>query len=131
VAVKKAKKSRKKKEKKVVKKGIAHIKSTFNNTVVTISDVNGNVVSWASAGSMGFKGARKSTAYAAQMTAETAAKKAVDMGMEEIIVEMKGPGAGREAAVRAIQAAGINVRTLKDVTPVPHNGCRPRKRRRV
>ncbi len=131
MAVKKAKKSRKKKEKKVVKKGIAHIKSTFNNTVVTISDVNGNVVSWASAGSMGFKGARKSTAYAAQMTAETAAKKAVDMGMEEIIVEMKGPGAGREAAVRAIQAAGINVRTLKDVTPVPHNGCRPRKRRRV
>ncbi len=120
-----------KKEKKHVAYGIAHIKTTFNNTIVTISDQVGNVVAWASAGGLGFKGSRKSTPYAAQMAANTAAKKAMDMGMKQIDVFVKGPGAGRESAIRAIQAAGLDVNIIKDVTPVPHNGCRPPKRRRV
>ncbi len=120
-----------KKEKKHVSYGVAHIKTTFNNTIVTISDQVGNVVAWASAGGMGFKGSRKSTPYAAQMAAGNAAKKAMDMGMRQIDVYVKGPGAGRESAIRAIQAAGLDVNIIKDVTPVPHNGCRPPKRRRV
>jgi small subunit ribosomal protein S11 len=120
-----------KKEKKHVSYGVAHIKTTFNNTIVTISDQVGNVVAWASAGGLGFKGSRKSTPYAAQMAAGTAAKKAMDMGMKQIDVYVKGPGAGRESAIRAIQAAGLDVNIIKDVTPVPHNGCRPPKRRRV
>ncbi|UCG78665.1 MAG: 30S ribosomal protein S11 [Nitrospirota bacterium] len=120
-----------KKEKKHVAYGVAHIKTTFNNTIVTISDQIGNVVAWASAGGLGFKGSRKSTPYAAQMAANTAAKKAMDMGMKQIDVFVKGPGAGRESAIRAIQAAGLDVNIIKDVTPVPHNGCRPPKRRRV
>jgi small subunit ribosomal protein S11 len=120
-----------KKEKKHVSYGVAHIKTTFNNTIVTISDQTGNVVAWASAGGLGFKGSRKSTPYAAQMAANAAAKKAMDMGMRQIDVFVKGPGAGRESAIRAIQAAGLEVNLIKDVTPVPHNGCRPPKRRRV
>lgn len=120
-----------KKEKKHVSYGVAHIKTTFNNTIVTISDQVGNVVAWASAGGLGFKGSRKSTPYAAQMAASAAAKKAMDMGMRQINVFVKGPGAGRESAIRAIQAAGLEVSLIKDVTPVPHNGCRPPKRRRV
>lgn len=120
-----------KKEKKQVSYGVAHIQTTFNNTIVTISDQGGNVVAWASAGGLGFKGSRKSTPYAAQMAANTAAKKAMDMGMRQIDVFVKGPGAGRESAIRAIQAAGLEVNIIKDVTPVPHNGCRPPKRRRV
>ncbi|ADG81208.1 30S ribosomal protein S11 [Thermincola ferriacetica] len=121
----------KRKERKNVEQGIAHIKSTFNNTIVTISDRAGNAISWASAGVMGFKGSRKSTPFAAQMAAEKAAKEAMDHGMKEVEVYVKGPGAGREAAIRAIQAAGIEVNVIKDVTPIPHNGCRPPKRRRV
>ena len=120
-----------KKEKKHVAYGIAHIKTTFNNTIVTISDQAGNVIAWASAGGLGFKGSRKSTPYAAQMAATSAARKAMDMGMRQIDVHVKGPGAGRESAIRAIQAAGLEVNIIKDVTPVPHNGCRPPKRRRV
>ncbi|GBD98752.1 30S ribosomal protein S11 [bacterium BMS3Abin07] len=120
-----------KKEKKHVSYGVAHIKTTFNNTIVTISDQVGNVVAWASSGGLGFKGSRKSTPYAAQMAASSAAKKAMDMGMTQIDVYVKGPGAGRESAIRAIQAAGLDVNIIKDVTPVPHNGCRPPKRRRV
>ena len=119
------------KERKNVEHGVAHIKSTFNNTIITIADQNGNCVSWSSAGTMGFKGSRKSTPFAAQMAAETAAKEAMDHGMKEIEVYVKGPGAGREAAIRAIQAAGLEVNMIKDVTPIPHNGCRPPKRRRV
>ena len=110
---------------------MAHIKSTFNNTIVTISDTNGNVVSWASAGGMGFKGSRKSTPFAAQMAAEHAAKAAMEHGMREVECYVKGPGSGREAAIRSLQAAGIEVNLIKDVTPIPHNGCRPPKRRRV
>lgn len=121
----------KRKERKNIEQGVAHIKSTFNNTIVTISDRAGNAVSWASAGMMGFKGSRKSTPFAAQMAAEQAAKEAMDHGMKEVEVFVKGPGAGREAAIRAIQAAGIEVNMIKDVTPIPHNGCRPPKRRRV
>src|SRR3970040_1873879 len=121
--------------KKTVKKnvyaGIAHIKSTFNNTIVAITDVNGAVVSWASAGTRGFKGSRKSTPFAAQLAAQDAAKKAQDNGMRQIGVEVKGPGAGREAAIRALQASGLKVTMIRDVTPIPHNGCRPPKRRRV
>lgn len=120
-----------KKEKKNVAAGEAHIQATFNNTIVSITDVNGNVVSWASAGGLGFKGSRKGTPYAAQMASEAAAKKAIDMGMKQIDVFVKGPGAGRESAIRALQAAGLEVNLIKDVTPVPHNGCKPPKRRRV
>src|SRR5690554_2947747 len=119
-----------KKEKKYVESGVAHIKSTFNNTIVTISEPNGNVLTWASAGAMGFKGSRKSTPYAAGMAAEAAAKSAMDMGMKQVSVYVKGPGAGREAAIRSLQAAGLEVSLIKDVTPIPHNGCRPPKRRR-
>jgi len=110
---------------------VAHIRSTFNNTIVTISDTTGAVLSWASAGGMGFRGSRKSTPFAAQMAAETAAKAAMEHGLKRIEVFVKGPGAGREAAIRALQAAGLEVESIKDVTPIPHNGCRPPKRRRV
>ena len=121
-------------KKKVSKNGVAgaaHIKSTFNNTLVTITDLNGNVISWASAGEMGFRGSRKSTPFAAQMAAETATKAAMEHGMKTVEVYVKGPGAGREAAIRALQATGLEVNSIKDVTPIPHNGCRPPKRRRV
>ena len=119
------------KEKKNIENGVAHIKSTFNNTIVTITDRKGNAVSWASAGGMGFKGSRKSTPFAAQQAAEVAAKEAMDHGMREVECYVKGPGAGREAAIRSLQAAGLEVSVIKDVTPIPHNGCRPPKRRRV
>ena len=122
---------KKKKEKKNIPMGIAHIQSTFNNTIVTITDTIGNVVAWASAGTQGFKGSRKSTPFAAQLAAETAAKRAMEHGMRTIDVLVKGPGAGREAALRALQAAGFAVQLIRDVTPIPHNGCRPPKRRRV
>jgi small subunit ribosomal protein S11 len=121
----------KKKEKKNIANGVVHIRSTFNNTIVTITDTAGNVISWSSAGVQGFKGSRKSTPYAAQVTAEDAAKKAADHGMRSVEVYVKGPGAGRESALRALQATGFKVTLIKDVTPVPHNGCRPPKRRRV
>ena len=111
--------------------GIAHIQATFNNTIVSITDMQGNVVAWSSAGQVGFSGSRKSTAFAAQMCAEQATKKALDLGMKEVRVYVNGPGAGRESAIRAIQAAGLNVTLIKDVTRIPHNGCRPPKRRRV
>ena len=120
----------KRKERKHVESGAAHIRSTFNNTIVTITDSNGNTIAWASAGGLGFKGSRK-TPFAAQMAAEQAAKVAIDQGMRSADVFVKGPGAGREAAIRALQAAGIEVSSIKDVTPIPHNGCRPPKRRRV
>lgn len=123
--------TRKRRVKKNIETGIAHIRSTFNNTIVTITDVQGNVIGWSSAGALGFKGSRKSTPFAAQMAAETAAKTAVDNGMKTLEVTVKGPGAGREAAIRSLQAAGLEVTAIKDVTPVPHNGCRPPKRRRV
>ncbi|MCR4419487.1 MAG: 30S ribosomal protein S11 [Clostridia bacterium] len=119
------------KEKRHVESGIAHIKSTFNNTIVTITDKSGNTLSWASAGTVGFKGSRKSTPYAAQMAAEAAAKEALGYGMKEVECRVKGPGAGREAAIRSLQAAGLEITVIKDVTPIPHNGCRPPKRRRV
>ncbi len=118
-------------ERKNIESGIAHIKSTFNNTIVTISDNGGNAISWSSAGALGFKGSRKSTPFAAQMAAETAAKAAMEHGMKNVECFVKGPGAGREAAIRALQAAGLEVNLIKDVTPIPHNGCRPPKRRRV
>jgi small subunit ribosomal protein S11 len=121
----------KKKERKNISSGVVHIQSTFNNTIVTITDPMGNVVSWSSAGIHGFKGSRKSTPFAAQLTAEDAAKKAMEHGMKSVEVYVKGPGAGRESALRALQAAGFNVVMIKDVTPIPHNGCRPPKRRRV
>ncbi|SEG07504.1 small subunit ribosomal protein S11 [Caloramator fervidus] len=127
----KSKKVRKRKERKNVERGAAHIKSTFNNTIVTITDLNGNAIAWSSAGSLGFRGSRKSTPFAAQMAAETAAKAAIEHGMKTVEVYVKGPGAGREAAIRALQAAGLEVSLIKDVTPIPHNGCRPPKRRRV
>lgn len=120
----------KKKERRLVEKGIAHIRSTFNNTIVTITDPTGNVLSWATSG-QSFKGSRKGTPFAAQTAAETAARVAVDHGMKEIEVFVKGPGSGREAAIRSLQAAGLEINAIKDVTPVPHNGCRPPKRRRV
>jgi small subunit ribosomal protein S11 len=123
--------SRKKKERKNILNGIAHIRSTFNNTIVTITDTSGNALSWASAGSQGFKGSRKSTPFAAQIAAETAGKKAMEHGVQNIEVYVKGPGSGREAALRALQASGFNITVIKDVTPIPHNGCRPPKRRRV
>ena len=121
----------KKRERKNIDRGAAHIQSTFNNTIVTITDTQGNAVSWASAGGLGFRGSRKSTPYAAQQAAETAAKVAIDHGMKTIEVYVKGPGAGRESAIRALQAAGLEVNLIKDVTPIPHNGCRPPKRRRI
>ena len=124
-------KAGKKKVKKNIATGIACIQSTFNNTVVTITDVNGNTVSWSSAGSRGFKGSRKSTPFAAQMAAENAARKAAEHGMKKVDVFVKGPGSGRETAIRSLQAAGLEVGTISDVTPQPHNGCRPPKRRRV
>lgn len=120
--------------KKVVKNitsGIAHIKATFNNTIVTMTDLQGNVISWASTGTQGFKGSRKGTPFAAQMAAENAAKKAIEQGLREVSVYVKGPGSGRETAIRALQAAGLEINMIKDVTPVPHNGCRPPKQRRV
>ncbi|MDO8746457.1 MAG: 30S ribosomal protein S11 [Thermodesulfovibrionales bacterium] len=119
------------KDKKHVNVGVAHIQATFNNTIVSITDPNGNVVAWASSGSLGFKGSRKGTPYAAQMAGESAAKKAMDVGMKQLDVFVKGPGAGRESAIRALQIAGLEVNIIKDVTPVPHNGCKPPKRRRV
>jgi small subunit ribosomal protein S11 len=117
--------------KKNIPTGVAHIQSTFNNTIVTITDPNGNVVSWSSSGVQGFKGSRKSTPFASQLAAEDAAKKAMDNGMRSVEVNVNGPGAGREAALRALSAAGLNVTVIRDVTPIPHNGCRPPKRRRV
>jgi len=123
--------SNKRKEKKHVESGAAHIRSTFNKTIVTISDTKGNALSWASAGGLGFRGSRKSTPFAAQMAAEQAAKAAMEHGLRQVEVFVKGPGSGREAAIRALQAAGLEVNSIKDVTPIPHNGCRPPKRRRV
>lgn len=124
-------KQQKKKVKKNIATGIAHIQSTFNNTVVTITDINGNTISWSSAGSRGFKGSRKSTPFAAQLAAEEAARRAMDHGMRSVAVFVKGPGAGRESALRALQSVGFRVTLVRDVTPIPHNGCRPPKRRRV
>jgi len=123
---------KRRKERKNIEKGAAHIRSSFNNTMVTITDTNGNALSWASSGGLGFRGSRKSTPYAAQMAAETAAKAAIDIcGLKTVEVYVKGPGQGREAAIRALQSAGLEVTMIKDVTPIPHNGCRPPKRRRV
>jgi len=121
----------KKRERKNIEFGVAHIKSTFNNTVITITDIKGNTLSWASAGQVGFKGSRKSTPFAAQMAADKSAKEAMEHGLKEVEVMVKGPGSGREAAIRSLQAAGLEVSMIKDVTPIPHNGCRPPKRRRV
>jgi len=121
----------KRRERKNIEYGVAHIRSTFNNTVISITDPKGNAISWASAGKVGFKGSRKSTPFAAQLAAEIAAKEAMDHGMKQVEVMVKGPGAGREAAIRSLQAAGLEVNLIKDVTPIPHNGCRPPKRRRV
>ena len=121
----------KKRERKNISSGVAHVNATFNNTIVTISDVQGNTIAWSSAGSQGFKGSRKSTPYAAQVAAETAGRKAMEHGMKVLSVLVKGPGTGRESALRALQSVGFTVTSIQDVTPVPHNGCRPRKRRRV
>lgn len=120
-----------KKKEKVDANGVAHVKATFNNTIISLTDVYGNVISWASAGRAGFKGSRKSTPFAAQLAAEAAVKEAMDLGLKRVEVFVKGPGAGREAAVRSLQAAGLIITAIKDVTPIPHNGCRPPKRRRV
>ncbi len=120
-----------KKDRKTVTTGVVHIKSSFNNTIVSITDTEGNVISWASSGGVGFKGSRKSTPFAAQLAAEDAAKKAMEHGVRNVTVFIKGPGAGRESALRALNAVGLNINLIRDVTPVPHNGCRPRKRRRV
>ena len=122
---------RRRRDRKNIERGAAHIQSTFNNTIVTITDTEGNGISWASAGGLGFKGSKKSTPFAAQMAAETAAKAAMEHGLKSVEVYVKGPGSGREAAIRALQAAGLEVTMIKDVTPIPHNGCRPPKRRRV
>ena len=130
-AVKNVKKTRKRKERKNVERGQAHIQSTFNNSIITITDVAGNALSWSSAGALGFKGSKKSTPFAAQLAAETAAKAAMEHGLRSIEVFVKGPGTGREAAIRSLQAAGLEVTLIKDVTPLPHNGCRPPKRRRM
>ncbi|MBQ3870092.1 MAG: 30S ribosomal protein S11 [Clostridia bacterium] len=129
--VKSKKVTKKRRERKNIPQGAAHVHSTFNNTIVTITDRAGNTVSWASAGELGYKGSRKATPYAAQMTAEAAAKVAIDHGMKTIDVYVKGPGQGKEAAIRALQTAGLQIEWLRDVTPIPHNGCRPPKRRRV
>ena len=126
-----AKVTKKRRERKNIEKGTVHIQATFNNTIVTITDVNGNAISWASAGEQGFKGSRKSTPVAAQSASEAAARIAVDHGLKTVEVYVKGPGSGREAAIRSLQAAGLEVNMIKDVTPIPHNGCRPPKRRRV
>ena len=123
--------AKKGKERKNVASGIAHIHASFNNTIVTITDTTGNVITWSSAGNKGFKGSRKSTPFASQLAAETAAKKAMEHGMRQVEVYVKGPGTGRESAIRSIQAAGLEIVAIKDVTPIPHNGCRPPKRRRV
>jgi small subunit ribosomal protein S11 len=131
LAAKKQTKTRKKREFKNVGSGVAHIHSSFNNTIVSITDPNGAVIAWASAGHVGFKGSRKSTPFAAQMAAEAVARKAMDHGMKSAEVYVKGPGAGREAAIRSLQATGLEITLIKDVTPIPHNGCRPPKRRRV
>jgi len=122
---------KKKRELKNIERGVAHIQSTFNNTIVTITDMAGNVLTWSSAGSLGYKGSRKNTPFAAQMAARDCGKKAIDLGMRQVEVYVKGPGAGREAAIRSLQAVGLEVKAIKDVTPIPHNGCRPPKRRRV
>ena len=121
----------KRRERKNITSGVAHVNATFNNTLITISDLQGNAIAWSSAGSLGFKGSRKSTPYAAQMAAEDAGKKAAEHGMKTLEVEVKGPGSGREAALRALQVVGFNITSIRDVTPIPHNGCRPPKRRRV
>ena len=131
MATKKTTTSRKRREKKNIERGTVHIQSTFNNTIVTIADMQGNSVFWASAGEMGFRGSRKSTPFAAQTAAETAAKAAMEHGMKTVEVYVKGPGAGRESAIRALETVGLTVTLIKDVTPIPHNGCRPPKRRRV
>ena len=130
-AVKKARRTRKKRERKNVERGQAHIQATFNNTIVTLTDPEGNAIAWSSSGSLGFKGSRKSTPYAAQMCAEAAAKGAMEHGLRSVAVFVKGPGSGREAAIRALQASGLEITSIADVTPIPHNGCRPPKRRRV
>ncbi|MBQ7319632.1 MAG: 30S ribosomal protein S11 [Clostridia bacterium] len=122
---------KRRRERKNIEKGAVHIRATFNNTIVTITDVNGNAISWASAGELGFKGSRKSTPFAAQSASETAAKAAMEHGLKTVEVFVKGPGAGRESAIRALEAVGLQITMIKDVTPVPHNGCRPPKRRRV
>lgn len=127
----KSSKGGKKKQKTAPETGVAHIRATFNNTIVTISDTSGNVISWSSAGAQGFKGSRKSTPFAAQVAAEKAAQKARDMGMRKLEVHVKGPGSGRESAIRSLQASGMEILVIRDKTPIPHNGCRPRKRRRV
>jgi small subunit ribosomal protein S11 len=121
----------KKRDRKVSANGIAHVQASFNNTIITISDTDGNVITWASAGKVGFKGSRKSTPFAAQVAAEASAREALNSGMKRVEVWVKGPGAGREAAIRSLQAAGLEISAIKDVTPIPHNGCRPPKRRRV
>jgi len=126
-----AKAPRRKRGRRVVPEGVAHIHATFNNTIITITDSRGAVVAWSSAGSVGFKGSRKGTPFAAQLAAEACARKAAESGMRSVVVQVKGPGGGRESAIRALQAAGLGVTTIKDVTPIPHNGCRPPKRRRV
>ena len=124
-------KKAKKRDRKVGTNGVAHLQASFNNTIITITDMDGNVVTWASAGKVGFKGSRKSTPFAAQVAAENSAREAVNMGLKRVEVWVKGPGAGREAAIRSLQAAGLEISAIKDVTPIPHNGCRPPKRRRV
>ena len=129
--VKTVRKTGKKKEKKNITEGVAHIQSTFNNTIITITDLSGNVISWSSSGLQGFKGSRKSTPFAAQMAAEDAVRKAKEQGMRRVQVYIKGPGSGRESALRSLQLAGLTITIIRDVTPVPHNGCRPPKRRRV
>jgi len=131
MATPKRKTGRKKRERKTIQDGIAHIQSTFNNTIITISDVHGNTIAWSSAGCQGFKGSRKSTPFAAQLAAEAVAKKVQEYGMKNIEVYVKGPGSGREAALRALQVMGFRIKLIRDVTPIPHNGCRPPKRRRV
>ena len=129
--IKKTAASRKRREKKNIERGAAHIRSSFNNTLVTITDLQGNAISWSSSGSLGFRGSKKSTPFASQMAAETAARAAMEHGLRTVEVYVKGPGSGREAAIRALQTAGLEVNMIKDVTPIPHNGCRPPKRRRV
>lgn len=131
MVAKKTKVKRKRREKKNIERGQAHIQASFNNTLVTLTDDQGNAISWSSAGSLGFKGSRKSTPFAAQMAAEVAAKGAVEQGLKSVKVFVKGPGSGREAAIRALQSSGLAITMIKDVTPIPHNGCRPPKRRRV
>jgi small subunit ribosomal protein S11 len=131
MAIKSPKKGTKKKEKRVVPIGIVHIQSTFNNAIITITDLQGNVVSWASAGTLGFKGSRKGTPFAAQQAAANCGQEAVKQGMKRVHIRVKGPGAGRESAIRALQSIGLEIKSIKDVTPIPHNGCRPPKRRRV